>query len=191
MNAKASFGEWLQQRRKALDLTQDEFARRVGCAVSMLQKIESNERRPSPPMAESLARTLGIASDQHAAFVEFARSGRRATVGVLFHSPSNLPAPATPLIGREHDVAAVCQRLMRQDTRLLTLVGPPGMGKTRLALQVAAEVRDCFDDGAFLVALAPFTDPDLVARPSSRRLDSTRASASRRSMPSAIICATK
>ena len=158
-----TFGEWLKQRRKALDLTQDEFARRVGCAVSMLQKLEADERRPSPQMAESLARTLGIAANQHAAFVEFARSGRRATVGVSFHSPSNLPAPTTPLIGREHDVAAVCQRLMHEDTRLLTLVGPPGIGKTRLALQVATEVRDCFDDGVFFVALAPITDPALVA----------------------------
>jgi len=53
--------------------------------------------------------------------------------------------------------------LMREDTRLLTLVGPPGIGKTRLALQVAAELRDCFDDGVFLVELASITDSDLVA----------------------------
>jgi len=158
-----TFGEWLKQRRKALDLTQDELARQVGCATSMLQKIEAGDRRPSAQMAESLARKLGVASDQHAAFVEFARAGQRATVGAPFHSPSNLPAPTTPLIGRAHDVAAVCRRLMRDDTRLLTLVGPPGIGKTRLALQVAAEARDRFDDGAFFVALASITDPDLVA----------------------------
>jgi predicted ATPase len=129
----------------------------------MLQKIEADKRRPSPPMAESLARTLGLPSDQRAAFVEFARSGRRAMVGASFHPPSNLPAPPTPLIGRERDVAAVRQRLLREDTRLLTLVGPPGIGKTRLALKVAADVRDCFDDGVFFVPLAPITNPDLVA----------------------------
>jgi len=52
---------------------------------------------------------------------------------------------------------------MSEDTRLLTLFGPPGIGKTRLALQIAAEARDRFDDGVFHVALAPITDPDLVA----------------------------
>lgn len=162
MSADA-FGQWLKQRRKALDLTQDELARQVGCATSMLQKIEAGDRRPSAQMARSLARKLGIASEQYAAFVEFARSGHRATAGASFHSPGNLAAPATPLIGRAHDVAAVCRRLMHEDTRLLTLVGPPGIGKTRLALQVAAEARDRFDDGVFFVALAPIADPDLVA----------------------------
>ena len=56
MDTEGSFGQWLKQRRKALDLTQEEFAQRVGCAVSMLQKIEVDERRPSPQMAESQAR---------------------------------------------------------------------------------------------------------------------------------------
>jgi len=163
MNPEVSFGQWLKQRRKALDLTQDEFARRVGCAVSMLQKIEADERRPSPQMAEALSKALGVAPDKFLAFIEFARSGRRTTVGALFHPLSNLPAPTTPLIGREREVAAVHQRLLRDDTRLLTLIGPPGIGKTRLALQVAAEVCDHFDDGVFFVALAPITDPDLVA----------------------------
>ncbi len=163
MSANTSFGEWLKHRRRALDLTQDEFARRVGCAVSMLQKIEADQRRPSPQMAESLARLLGIAPDQHQAFIEFARGGERAAMRATFHAPSNLPAPTTPLIGREQDVTAVCKRLMHEDARLLTLIGPPGIGKTRLALQVATEVRDCFDDGVFFVPLAPITDPDLVA----------------------------
>jgi len=158
-----TFGEWLKQRRKALDLTQDKFARRVGCAVSMLQKIEADERRPSQQMAQLLAKSLGIASDKHPAFIEFARAGQRAPASALFRSPSNLPAPTTPLIGRGQDVTAVCKRLLCEDTRLLTLIGPPGIGKTRLALQVAAVVRDCFDDGVFFVALAPITDPDLVA----------------------------
>jgi len=126
MNLEVSFGQWLKQRRKAYNLTQDEFARQVGCAVSMLQKIEADERRSSQQMAESLAKALGIAPERHLAFIEFARSGWRTPASALFHPPGNLPAPTTPLIGREHDVAAVCQRLMRQDTRLLTLLGPPG-----------------------------------------------------------------
>ena len=81
MDANASFGHWLRQRRKALDLTQDELAQRVACARSMLQKIEADERRPSLQMAEALARALGLAPDEFPAFIEFARAGQRATVG--------------------------------------------------------------------------------------------------------------
>ena len=76
--------------------------------------------------------------------------------------PHNLPVQSTPLIGREAEVAAVTALLARDDVRLVTLTGPGGVGKTRLALQVAAELVDRFDDGVFFVALAPVNDPALV-----------------------------
>jgi predicted ATPase/class 3 adenylate cyclase/Tfp pilus assembly protein PilF len=76
--------------------------------------------------------------------------------------PHNLPVQATPLIGREQEVEEVKQRLLRPDVRLLTLTGPGGTGKTRLSLNVAAELLDHFADGVFFVPLAPITDPSLV-----------------------------
>jgi predicted ATPase/class 3 adenylate cyclase len=76
---------------------------------------------------------------------------------------NNLPLQATPLIGREREVEAVCGRLRSPDTRLLTLVGPGGTGKTRVGLQVAAELVDDFQDGVFFVPLAAIEDPLLVA----------------------------
>jgi len=76
--------------------------------------------------------------------------------------PNNLPFQPTPFIGREKEVAALGQLLCREDVRLVTLTGPGGTGKTRLALQVAAELSDLFADGISFVDLAPLNDPALV-----------------------------
>src|SRR6266566_7477599 len=76
--------------------------------------------------------------------------------------PNNLPVQLTPLIGREKEVSAVQNLLQREDVRLVTLTGPGGTGKTRLGLQVAAELSDLFPDGVYFVNLAPISDPTLV-----------------------------
>jgi predicted ATPase len=83
---------------------------------------------------------------------------------------NNLPLQATPLIGREREVEAVRGLLRSSETRLLTLVGPGGTGKTRVGLQVAAELVDDFEDGVFFVPLAAITDPALVAPTIARAL---------------------
>src|SRR5262245_11389456 len=75
---------------------------------------------------------------------------------------SNLPVPATPFVGREQELAAVRGLLLGPDVRLLSLTGPGGTGKTRLALQAAAEVSDDFPEGVFWTGLAPLRDPALV-----------------------------
>ena len=83
-------------------------------------------------------------------------------LGTLDTYAHNLPVQLTPLIGREREVAAVGHLLQRQEVRLLTLTGPGGIGKTRLGLQVAAELTGEFSDGVFFVNLAPLIDPELV-----------------------------
>jgi predicted ATPase/class 3 adenylate cyclase len=85
------------------------------------------------------------------------------TLRTLEARPNNLSVQPTTLIGREQDVKTVLGIMLRQDVRLLTLTGPAGTGKTRLGLQVAAELLDHFQDGVFFVALAPISDPELVA----------------------------
>ncbi|MBA2595523.1 MAG: hypothetical protein H0V00_02745 [Chloroflexia bacterium] len=80
----------------------------------------------------------------------------------LERDPTNLPIQPNALIGREADLATVRMLLLHEDVRLVTLTGSGGTGKTRLALQVAADVLDAFGDGVFLVDLAPLADPALV-----------------------------
>jgi predicted ATPase/class 3 adenylate cyclase/DNA-binding CsgD family transcriptional regulator len=77
-------------------------------------------------------------------------------------SPNNLPVQFTPFIGREQELTSVQQLLLREDVRLVTLTGPGGTGKTRLGLQVSAELSGSFGDGVFFVNLAPLSDPALV-----------------------------
>ena len=80
----------------------------------------------------------------------------------LENRPNNLPLQPTPFIGRVQEVEAVKQRLLQPETRLLTLTGPGGTGKTRLGLQVAAEVLDDFPHGVWFVDLTAIADPALV-----------------------------
>jgi predicted ATPase/DNA-binding CsgD family transcriptional regulator/Tfp pilus assembly protein PilF len=77
-------------------------------------------------------------------------------------SPNNLPVQPTPLVGRVREVEAVRELMQREEVCLVTLTGPGGIGKTRLGLQVAAELSGSFADGVFFVDLAPLRNPSLV-----------------------------
>ena len=166
MNSIQTFGQWIKQRRKALGLTQKELAQQAGCAEVTLRKIEAGDLQPSAQLAASLVAVAGVADADLPARVGFALSGGEghgpAGRGSKPRHPHNLPAQLTPLLGRELDIAAVRSRL-REGTRLITLLGPPGVGKTRLALAAAESVLDEFEHGVFFVRLAPVSNPDLVA----------------------------
>jgi len=75
---------------------------------------------------------------------------------------NNLPLQPTPLVGREKETSEVCDLLQGEETRLLTLTGPGGIGKTRLALQTAADLLDEFPDGTFFVQFATLTEAELL-----------------------------
>lgn len=168
-----SFGYWLRLKRKALDLTREGLAGRVGCSAGTIQKLEEEERRPSAQMAERLAEIFNIPPHERPAFLRFARGDLHSPIlETQSESPwntsvklpySNLPIMVTSLIGRAREIAAVHEYLLRDDVHLLTLIGPPGIGKTRLSVESARAALPDFPNGVFFVALAPLDDPDLIA----------------------------
>lgn len=162
-----SFGSWVRKRRKALDLTQQELAKQVGCSVSLVFKIESDERRPSRQVAELLAEKLDIPADQRALFLKIARQQKSTSsldsIPPLSRiepapppklNPGNLPVPPTPLIGREHEVSVITRQLQEPACRLLTLTGVGGIGKTRLAIEAGRQLESRFSDGVYFISLA-------------------------------------
>jgi predicted ATPase/transcriptional regulator with XRE-family HTH domain len=187
MEENASFGAWLKRRRKALDLTQAELAQRVGCALGTIRKIEADERRPSKQLAALLADRFAIPSADRAAFLKAARAELSVIRLAPFQQSKDqtlprsveatlvaqlpLPAPPTALIGREREVADVRTLLQSADVRLVVLTGSGGVGKTRLALQVAAELLDAFEREIYFVNLAPVSDSDRVVTTIAQALD--------------------
>ena len=163
-----SFGEWMKQRRKQLRLTQREVATAVYCSTAMIKKIEADERQPSLELAQALAVTLQIPAEQHNAFVECARGEqpldhltqkikqieKLVTLSPLHPVTSSLPNPITRFLGRSAELTDIAAKLRQPDCRLLTLLGPGGMGKTRLAIEVARIVQGDFSDGVLFVPLA-------------------------------------
>ena len=175
MTDRSNFGQWLKQRRKVLGLTQKELAQQAGCAEVTVRKIESGDLHPSAPLAVSLAKAAGAAEADLPGLLTLARAIQDGLVPAARRSlprrPNNLTAQLTQLFGRKHDIAAVRKRLLSDGARLITLLGPPGVGKTRLAQAAAEDVLEQFEHGAFFVRLAPTSDPEQVASAIAQALE--------------------
>jgi predicted ATPase/DNA-binding XRE family transcriptional regulator len=156
-----SFGAQLKNYRKALGLTQKALGACAGCTVIALQKLEADARRPSPELAAALARCLGLMDDARAQFL----SDAQINTGDERSSLSLTPPPTwlTSWVDRDQVVTLAQSLLEREDVRLLTLVGPAGSGKTRLATHLAQALAASFADGVCFVNLAPVQHPNQVA----------------------------
>jgi predicted ATPase/transcriptional regulator with XRE-family HTH domain len=162
VDTELTFGDLLRHHRYSANLTQEALAARAGLTPQAISLLERGERRrPHKYTVDKLAEVLGLTGHDLARFEAAARrSSVRHATAVPSHG--DLPTPVTPLVGREHEATSVVHLLLREEVRLLTLTGPGGVGKTRLAVEVAGRLRNAFADGVAFVPLAPLRDVALL-----------------------------
>ena len=176
-----NFGELLRYLRERAELSQRELALQVGYHYSYMSRIEKNERQPdSATLMARFIPALGLENEPRwterllrlAASEEKTMAPRKSGLSSASHPPktdtalptfetplSSLPLSLTPILGREKEVETIIKLLSRFDVRLVTLVGPPGVGKTRLAIHTANEIAGMFAHGAVFLDIAPLNNP--------------------------------
>jgi predicted ATPase/DNA-binding XRE family transcriptional regulator len=147
-----SFGARLRALRESAGFTQERLAALSGLSVHAVSALERGQRRrPQVETVRALSMALNLAPSVRDAFVTSARAPADETA-VDELSGISLPLPATALLGRQADITVLQEWIANSGTRLITLVGPGGVGKTRLALELA---RSLADERSMRVAFAP------------------------------------
>jgi predicted ATPase/transcriptional regulator with XRE-family HTH domain len=163
-----SFGVVLRSLRRDAGLSQEALAERANISWRTISDLERGiKRKPQQETRRLLADALGLSPDDRAQFDAAARGERNVTLSIVAVPPPPasdlLPVPLAPLLGRTDEIDALCARLRTEEVRLITVTGPGGVGKTRVALAVAAAMCDEISDGVWFVPLAAIRDPALTA----------------------------
>lgn len=168
-----TFGDLLKYLRKRAQLTQQELAIAVGYSEAQISRLENNRYPPERSRLSALfipalhleeepevvRRLIDLAEAAH---TETPTLAPRTWTDRVILPKSNLPSQLTSFVGRRKELSAVCELLNEPNTRLLTLTGAGGCGKTRLALRAGEAIFQAYVDGVWLVELASLSDPTLV-----------------------------
>jgi len=166
-----TFGELLRYLRERASLSQRALAQQVGYHYSYMSRLEKNVRTPDTLILRTrFIPALRIENDPTwaARLLELAVEGPHEDSDLKAESAghprpgANLPVSLTPFLGRESESATLFQILTSADVRLVTLIGPPGVGKTRLSLHLAEQLASHFANGVVFVDLMPILDPAQV-----------------------------
>lgn len=165
--ARPPFGQLLKQFRTDAWLTQEALAERAGISTRSVRALEHGAGQPQRETAQRLASALALEGEQRALFLTAAAPTPRMANAGASRAPDLLfpvlPLPPTAMVGRSEETAAVAALLQREEIRLVTLTGAGGIGKTRLALQIARSVQPFFPAGVTFVGLASLSNPHLTA----------------------------
>jgi len=165
----------LKRFRLAVGLTHEALAERASLSARAISDLERGvSRAPRQRSLALLSKALELNSEQRDMLETAAHFP--AVVPERAELPFPLPVQLTSFIGRTREMTAVLALLRQQSIRLVTLTGPGGIGKTRLALRIAEDLRPEFPDGIFFVALAPLADPDDIGAAVAQALGMTPTS---------------
>ena len=159
-----TFADLLRKHRLARNWTQEALAERAGLSTRGISDLERGVRtQPYRETLRHLIGALGLSGEERAQFIRAARGPSRPSPRAQPRPrPPDLPIPLDHLVGRDDEIAAIAALLTDETVRIVTLTGPGGVGKTRLALAVAERMTGAFPDGVVFVDLAPLRDPALV-----------------------------
>lgn len=167
----ATFGKLLRQFRRNAGLTQEELAERAGLSARAVSDLERGVKQaPHEATIDMLTDALQLSADDREALRGTVSRRRRLPTSRAPLRP-RLPAEPTPFVGREREEGEARRLLRWGELRLLTLTGPGGVGKTRLALRVAGAMADEYSDGVAFVSLAPADSPERVIALIAQELD--------------------